>query len=90
MGQPAGGQGFMPPQFGRQEMPGQMDRMDRINANYEADKQALGQGEYGEQRMLAKTQSHSVGHAGGSVSQRKKYTAIDVHNIVEDIKRVES
>ncbi len=44
MGQPAGGQSFAPPQVGRQEMPGQMNRMDRINANYEADKMALGQG----------------------------------------------
>ncbi len=85
MGQPAGGQGFVPPQFGRQEMPGQMDRMDRINANYEADKMALGQGEYGEQRMLAKTQSHSVGHAGGEI--RKTNRTVFIDDVIEDLQR---
>ncbi len=84
MGQPAAGQGFVPPQVDRQEIPGQMNRIDRINANYEADKMALGQGE---QRMLAKTQSHSVGHAEGTGSRRLNTKSVFIYDVLDDLNR---
>jgi hypothetical protein len=60
--------------------------MDRINANYQTDKDALGNGIPSGERMLARSDSHSVGGAGGSgkaVSQKN----IDLltENIFQDL-----
>ena len=62
----------------------------RGNVNYEADKAAMGEGLPSSERMLARSEAKSVGHAGGSGGQRKKYTAIDVDHVIDDIKGVES
>ncbi|MDC7220339.1 MAG: hypothetical protein PQJ59_10380 [Spirochaetales bacterium] len=59
--------GMPPGMTANKSLPGNssnpLSRMERINQNYEQDKASLGQGE---QRMLARSESHSVGHAGGN------------------------
>ena len=57
-------------------------RLDRINANYEADKASLGQGE---QRMLARSESRSVGHDGGCGSVSKKNISKSADELFQDL-----
>ena len=59
-------------------------RLDRINANYEQDKASLGQGE---PRMLARSDSHSVGHAVGSGSSRKFNKNLFLDDVIEDLQK---
>ena len=65
--------------------PREFNRMDRINANYEQDKMALGEESPGNERMLAKMQSHSVGHAGGSGSQKKFNKNLFIGDVIDDL-----
>ncbi len=60
----------------------QMNRMDRINANYEADKASMSQSLPSGERMLASSNSHSVGSAGGTGQSR--YGNV-IHKSVDDV-----
>ena len=84
-------QPFAAPSFPQSNSPGntmnnQMNRMDRINANYEADKASMQSSPSGE-RMLARSEAKSVGSAGGSGSQHKSVTNLFIDDVLEDISR---